>query len=379
MANTPSDGLACGRLTIDLEALADNWQSLADRTGATECGAAIKGDGYGLGLEKMARALSRAGCRTFFTAVPQEGIRALAAAPETRVFVLAGLLPGMAEAYRETGLIPVLNCSVEIHEWAEYCASIGERLPAAIHLDTGMNRMGLNLEETRAIAAAKDVLARFDLVLVMSHLVCGDDPANPLNGLQLRRFEEMTAYFPEVPRSLANSSGIFLGPEYYFDVARPGISLYGGDAMDDGPNPMRTVVTAEARILITHGAAKGETVGYGAVETLQRDSRIAIVGVGYADGYHRLAGAGEKRIAAKAWINGHTVPLVGRVSMDLIALDVTDVPEADCKRGDWVEMFGPHILVHEVARCADTIGYELLTGFGSRYSRTYIGDPGAEA
>ncbi|MEI2387798.1 alanine racemase [Breoghania sp. JC706] len=373
MAHAEREGLACGRLTIDLEALADNWRSLAERTQQTECGAAIKGDGYGTGLEKAAATLSRAGCRTLFTAVPDEGLRARSAAPESRVFVLAGLLPGAAEAYRKGGLIPVLNCPDEVIEWAEYCAAAGQRLPAAIHLDTGMNRMGLSLEEARLIAAAKDVVARFDLVLVMSHLVCGGDPANPLNARQLERFHEMTALFPGVPRSLANSPGIFLGADYHFDVARPGISLYGGRAMDDGENPMRPVVTAEARVLITHSAAKGETVGYGAVETLRRDSRIAIVGIGYADGYHRLAGAGGGHKPANAWVNGHVVPLVGRVSMDLIALDVTDVPEADCSRGDWVEMFGPHIPVDDVAAKAGTIGYELLTGLGSRYTRTYIG------
>ncbi|PTW60452.1 alanine racemase [Breoghania corrubedonensis] len=373
MADTRKDSLACGRLTIDLAALADNWRSLAQRTGKTECGAAIKGDGYGTGLEKAAVALSQAGCRTFFTAVPQEGLRARAAAPDARVFVLAGLLPGAAESYRDGGLIPVLNCPAEVLEWSEFCASTGQKLPAALHLDTGMNRMGLDIDEARTIAQAPDVLTRFDLALVMSHLVCGGDPENPLNALQLERFHEMTALFPCVPRSLANSPGIFLGPDFHFDVARPGISLYGGRAMDEGENPMRPVVTAEARVLITHSARNGETVGYGAVETLRRNSRIAIVGIGYADGYHRLAGAGGGSDTAKVWINGHKVPLVGRVSMDLIAVDVTDVPERECLRGDWVEMFGPHIPVDEAAAAADTIGYEFLTGLGSRYARTYIG------
>ncbi|WP_321503760.1 alanine racemase [Breoghania sp.] len=376
MSNAEKDArLACSRLSIDLGALAHNWTYLASKAGKAECGAAIKGDGYGTGLAKAAQALFTAGCRTFFTAVPEEGLEARAACPEARVFVLGGLLPDAAHLYHQAGLIPVLNCVAEIRDWADYCASIDTPLPAAIHLDTGMNRMGLTLDEAKALSADGNLLGCFEPVLMMSHLYCGGDPDTAVSARQLQRFKDMTALFPGVPRSLANSAGIFLGPDYHFEVARPGISLYGGAAMDDGENPMKPVATAEARILMLRDGFKGETIGYGASQTLTRDSRIAILGIGYADGYHRLAGTGGPQGPANAWINGHTVPLLGRVSMDLIAVDVTDVPEDACKRGDWVEMFGPHISVDEVAAKALTIGYELLTGLGRRYRRSYINAP----
>ncbi|WP_321340474.1 alanine racemase [Breoghania sp.] len=376
MSNAENDArLACSRLSIDLGALAHNWTYLASKAAKAECAAAIKGDGYGTGLAKAAEALFSAGCRTFFTAVPEEGLEARKAAPEARVFVLGGLLPDTAKRYHEAGLIPVLNCVAEIRDWAAYCASVGTPLPAAIHLDTGMNRMGLTLDEAKAVSADTNLLGRFEPVLMMSHLYCGGDPNTAVSERQLQRFKEITALFPDVPRSLANSAGIFLGPDYHFELVRPGISLYGGAAMDDGDNPMKPVATAEARILMLRDGFKGETIGYGASQTLTRDSRIAILGIGYADGYHRLAGTGGREGTASAWINGHTVPLMGRVSMDLIAVDVTDVPEANCKRGDWVEMFGPHISVDEVAAKAQTIGYELLTGLGRRYRRSYINAP----
>lgn len=376
MADADSPCLAGARLTIDLGALAYNWRALDDLAGSAECAAAVKGDGYGIGLEQTVETLSAAGCRTFFTAVPQEGLRARAVSPSSRVFVLCGPLPGTGEVYRAGGLIPVLNSKEDVLEWAAYCAEVGLRLPAALHIDTGMNRLGLRLDEARLIAQAREVLQTFDLVLVMSHLACGGDSGNPLNALQRERFLEAAALFPQAARSLANSAGIFLGADYRFDLVRPGIALYGGEARDAGGNPMRTVATASARVLTVRVAEAGETVGYGATQTLTRRSRLALLAAGYADGYPRLAGSESPHGPARAWIAGYEVPLVGRVSMDLIAVDVTDVPEELCERGAWVELFGPHIAIDSVARHAETIGYELLTGLGRRYARRYVNGPG---
>lgn len=369
--------LSGGRLTIDLAALADNWRKLRDRLGGNcECTAAIKGAGYGIGLEEAAETLARAGCRTFFVALPNEGLRTRAILPDARIYVLDGLLPGTAADYAASNLIPVLGSMPEIEEWAAFCTEQGRQLPAALHIDTGMNRLGLRLDEARALAQRPDLLAAFELTLVMSHLACASGRDHPLNALQLSRFGEIADLYPGVPKSLANSGGIFLGDDYHFDLVRPGIALYGGEAMDDEPNPMRPVVTAEARILTLRDAEPGESVGYGAAQSVERPTRLAILGVGYADGYHRLAGTssdkdGEPAQSAQVWIGGHVAPIFGRVSMDLIAVDVTDIPPEVCARGAWVELFGPNISVDSVARCARTIGYELLTGLGNRYTRSY--------
>jgi alanine racemase len=234
-----------------------------------------------------------------------------------------------------------------------------------------MNRLGLTLVEARKLAEHRTLRDAVAPTLVMSHLACADTPAHPLNRKQLATFRAVRALFPEAPASLANSAGILLGPEYHFDLTRPGIALYGG-APAEGAQ-LRTVVRLEARILQVRDGKAGETVGYGAAETLHRAGRIAILGAGYADGYHRAAGSDDRRPGARAYLHGATAPLVGRVSMDLIAIDVTDVPNA--ARGDWVELFGPHIAVDDVARQAGTIGYELLTGLGHRYARRYLGLP----
>jgi alanine racemase len=242
---------------------------------------------------------------------------------------------------------------------------------AAIHVDTGMNRLGLSLHEALTLARDPVLLAAVAPSLVMSHLACSDTPEHPLNLRQLALFREIRSEFPDVPASLANSAGVFLGQQYHFDLIRPGIALYGVGPVAGIENPMHTVVTAEARVLAIREAEAGETVGYGATETLTRPSRIAILAAGYADGYHRLAGSSDSRKGAHVMIRGEMAPLVGRVSMDLMAADVTDLPRA--VRGDWAELFGPNVPIDDVAARAGTIGYELLTGLGRRYARTYRG------
>lgn len=363
-----------GRLTIDLVALVENWRFLAARAGAAECAAAVKGDGYGTGLEQAVTALSAAGCRTFFVALPEEGVRARAIAPQATIHVLNGLFEEAVELYLAHGLIPVLGSLAELRLWADAALKRGTKLPATLHVDTGMNRMGLRVEEALGLAAAPGPLSAIDLKLVISHLACADAPDHALTALQLERFRRVAAAFPGVRKSLANSAGILTGPEFHFDLVRPGIALYGGRALAGRPNPMRTVVTLEGRIMLVRMVPKGETVGYGAAETCTRDSRIAILSIGYADGFHRAAGGTDAVPGARAAIDGRPVRLFGRISMDLLALDVTDLPDGLGERGQWVELFGPRIPVDEVAAHAGTIGYELLTGLGRRYGRRYLGD-----
>jgi len=363
--------MAAGRLRIDLSALARNWRDMAGRAGGAATAAVVKGDAYGMGIAPAVTALADAGCTTFFVALPEEGLRVRAAAPDAVVYVLGGLV-GDPAAYVAAGLRPVLNDRAGIEEWRR-ARTAGAPAGAALHVDTGMNRLGLRPDAFRSLVAEDGVADALGLTLLMSHLACADTPGHPLNARQLSAFRAVRDLLPGVPASLANSAGVFLGPDYAFDLVRPGIALYGGRAVADAPSPMRPVATLEGRILQIRDVPAGETVGYGAAETVHRDSRVAVVGVGYADGYHRRAGSSDGRPGARGFLRGRDVPLIGRVSMDLMAFDVTDLREAS--RGDWIELFGDHVAVDDVAAAAETIGYELLTGLGRRYARTYVGGP----
>jgi alanine racemase len=364
-----SPALAGGRLTVDLAALAANWEALALRAEGAATAAVVKGDGYGIGLEPAARTLAEAGCQTFFVALPEEGFRLRGAVHDAIIYVLDGLMPGTADELAEAKLRPVLGSWAELEDWADFRNSGGEG-SAAIHVDTGMNRLGLTPAEARRLSQSPELLEAVAPDLLMSHLAAADTPDHPLNRKQLAAFRAVRTLLPDIPASLANSAGIMLGPDYHFDLVRPGIALYGG-APAEGASPMRPVVTVEARILQVREVKPGETVGYGATETVRQPSRVAILAAGYADGYHRLAGSSDRRTGARAYLRGRHAPLIGRVSMDLIAVDVTAVPGAE--RGDFVELIGPNVPVDEVASHAGTIGYELLTGLGRRYFRTYIG------
>ena len=371
MVSSPESFPAGGRLTVDLVALSANWKALADHVtgGGHATAAVVKGDGYGIGLEEAGRALAAAGCTTFFVALPDEGRRLRAILPNAVVYVLNGLIGG-AEAYARADLRPVLGSWPEIEEWLAFRRA-GGTTGAAIHVDTGMNRLGLSLHEALDLKREARLLATLAPDLVISHLACADTPDNPMNRRQLALFREVRAQFPDLPASLANSAGVFLGPDYHFDLVRPGIALYGGVAVLGVTNPMRAVATLEARVLAVREAEEGETVGYGATQSMKMNARLAILSIGYADGYHRLAGAANEHGGAWVWVRGHRAPLVGRVSMDLITIDVTNIPGV--VRGDWAEMFGRHIPVDEVARHAGTIGYELLTNLGRRHERVYVG------
>jgi alanine racemase len=352
------------RLTIDLGALVRNWRRLARLAAPAECAAVVKADAYGIGIEHAVPALYEAGCRIFFVAAPAEGARTREVAPDGTVYVLGGFFDDVLELYRSARLNPVLNSAEEIAAWS----AAGRLAPAALHFDTGMNRLGLPAAAAEALGRASATLAGIDLV--MSHLACADEPDHRLNLTQLGRFHALSRRFGGIRHSLANSAGIHLGPAYKFDVVRPGIALYGGASHPAAQS--EPVVTAEARILQVREAGAGETVGYGARHRLKRRSRLAIISAGYADGYLRAAGASDARSGGQVSIAGHAAPIVGRVSMDLIAADVTDVPDAELRATRWAELFGGCISVDAAASAAGTIGYELLTGLSRRASRVYL-------
>jgi alanine racemase len=370
---------APSRLTIDLGALTENWRMLKKASGKARTGAAVKGDGYGLGIEAVVPALYDAGCRDMFVATADEGMLARQFAPEARIFVLAGVWPGVEAQFFSHDLVPVLVSEEQIACWTNAVAFDEER-PCALMVDTGMNRLGLSVEEALALADDPTRPASFSPVLLMSHLACASDPSHPQNRKQLQSFQTLAKAYEGVDSSLANSPGIHLGPEYHFEVTRPGIAIYGGEAIDGVKNPYLPVVTAETRILQIRQGKAGEPVSYGAAHVLSRDSRLAIVSTGYADGYHRaLSGSGvplrntiEK--GGFGFIAGRRVPVVGRITMDLTIFDVTDVPENEIRAGDYIELFGANIALDEAARAAGTIGYELLTSLGNRYQRAHIGE-----
>ena len=365
---TIEERIAGGRLTIDLGALASNWHRLAAKSAPAECAAVVKANAYGLGIEHAVPALVEAGCRTFFVALLDEAIRVRASAPDATIYVLNGVFGEALDIYRAHGIRPVIG-SIED---ARLLAATGP-LAAALHIDTGMTRLGLSVAEAEWLAC-DDLRGALDLQLIMTHYACADDLNHPKTDRQFLAFEMIADAFPGVRRSVGNSAATFAGGDHRTDLTRPGVALYGGEALNNVPNGSAPVVTLEGRIVQLREAEAGETVGYGGTVTLTRRTKIAIVSVGYADGFPRAAGGGVpmRAVAAAAhgWIAGTNVPLLGRVSMDLTAYDVTDVPSV--AQGDWVEMFGPHVPIDDVARAAGTIGYELLTGLGTRFARTYI-------
>lgn len=365
------------RVTIDLAALADNWRDMARRSGKARASAVVKADAYGMGIEDCGSTLYHAGARDFFVASVAEGVTLRPHAPEARIFVLSGIWPGQEAQVFDADLVPVIASDEQLSFWMGTLAERGDH-PFALHVDTGFNRLGLPLEDALFLASDSTRPASFDPVLVLSHLACADTPSSPMNAVQLESFRHVSRAFEGIESSLSASAGIFLGPEYHFDLTRPGIALYGGEAVNGMANPMRPVAKAEARIIQIRDADEGQTVSYGGTHRLTRASRLAIASVGYADGYHRsLSGSGIPlrdmgNGGAHGFINGHRVPVAGRVTMDLTIFDVTDVPANAIRSGDYIELFGPNVAVDDVARAAGTIGYEMLTGLGLRYERQYL-------
>ena len=372
MTPTPQD-LAGAVLTIDLVALKDNWRLLASRAGAAECGAAVKGNAYGLGIEPVAKALWDAGCRCYFVARPKEGEELRAILPEAAIYVLDGLFAGQAEFYAKLNLCPALISIEEAREWAGFGRVYGRKLPCALHVDTGINRLGFSKAEFDTLLDDRFLMEGLNVSLLMSHLACADAPAHPLNARQRETFAAVRARLPGVPASLANSAGIFLGDGFTHDLVRPGIALYGGNPTPGLPNPMRAVAHLEGTVLQVRDVKPGETVGYGATWEASRPSRIAVLGAGYKDGVPRALSSQRNDGPAQVFINGHRCPVIGRVSMDMMAADITGLMPQEVVRGTRAEILGSNIMIDEAAAWAGTISYELLTRLGSRYARLYAG------
>ena len=363
---------ATGVLTVDLDAIVANWRKLEKTAVPAECAAVIKADAYGCGAEPVARALASAGCKIFFVATLDEARVVRAAVPQAAVYVLNGFFQNCGEAYAKIDVRPVIGDLNELAEWDVFCRRSGWTGGAAIHIDTGMNRLGLTLTEAQGIVPRINA-GDHGITLVMSHLACAETLNHPLNAKQLAAFREIASLYSGVPASLANSSGIFLGAQFQFDLVRPGAALYGVNPTPEADNPMQPVVDLKARIVQTRNVERGEGVGYGGTWTARRPTRLAIVSAGYADGYFRAASSNDGTRGAEVVVAGKRCPIAGRVSMDLIAIDVTDLPNNAARRGHMVTLIGEGITVDELAHHFGTIGYEVLTSLSRRYARIYKG------
>lgn len=372
MTQTPED-LAGAVLTIDLVALKENWRLLDARAGSAECGAAVKGNAYGLGITPVAKALWEAGCRTFFVARPKEGEELRHILPTAIVYVLDGLFAGQAEFYAKLNLCPALISIDEAREWASFGRVYGRKLPCAVHVDTGINRLGFSMDEFDNLLADSFTMEGLNVTLLMSHLACADDPPHALNAQQRETFAAVRRKLPGVPASLANSSGIFLGDGFTHELVRPGIALYGGNPTPGSGNPMQAVAHLDGTVMQVRNVKVGETVGYGGTWKAQRPSRIAILGAGYKDGVPRALSSSQADGPAQVFINGQRCPIIGRISMDMMGVDITDLTPPTVARGTRAEILGRNIPIDEAASWAGTISYELLTRMGSRYARLYTG------
>ena len=367
----PIDPAANGVLTVDLDAIIANWRKLESRGVPAECAAVVKANAYGCGIEPVVRALAGAGCKTFFVATLDEARRARTSTPTGTIYVLDGYFAGSGPAFAELNLRPVIGDLSELAEWDAFCKVNGVHGGAAIHIDTGMNRLGISVAEAQALSA-RAAQPDHGITLVMSHLACAEELHHPLNAKQVAAFREVARLFSGIPASLANSSGIFLSPQFQFDLVRPGAAIYGVNPTPEADNPMQPVVDVKARVVQIRNVERGDTVGYGATWTARRPTRLAIVAAGYADGYFRSAGGVDGVRSADAMVAGKRCPIAGRISMDLTAIDITDLP-SPLRRGQMVTLVGDGITVDELARHFGTIGYEVLTSLGERYQRVYRG------
>lgn len=358
---------AASHLEIDLDAVAENYTLLKSRFTGKTCAAVVKADGYGLGADRIAVRLEKAGCRFFFVATLGEAVDLRSSQPSATIAVLNGLLPGTETVFEEFNLLPVINDLAQVKAMKSRCAALGKALPAILHIDSGINRLGLSRDEEDLARTDPDILTGPDWRFVMSHLASGDDHDDPMNRQQLEQFNTSRTLLPAVPASLVNSAGIFHAPEFHFDLARPGIALYGGRPIDAIDNPMKPVVRLLGRVLQLRSVRKGETVGYGGSYGFDKNSTVATLSVGYADGYIRAIG-NHGHVA----YNGQLFPVAGRVSMDMVTIDLGQSPPPDLRPGGFMEVLGPDVTIDAAGDAGSTISYEILTSLGKRYERRYI-------
>lgn len=364
-------------LTVDLDAVAENYRALRETLNGVECGAVVKADSYGLGMAQVSRRLAAEGCRSFFVSCIDEAVRLRellqagnTSAAASTIHVFDGLPPGSEQLFDQYSLSPVLGDLDQIARWAAHGRAQGGR-KAVIKIDTGMARLGLTVAEVNRLGSEPERLDGLILDYVMSHLSCADDDASPMNAAQLATFQKLRVKLPRAKASLANSAGISLGPEYHFDLVRPGAALYGIMNVPNQSSPMKQVVSLKGKILRLRDVDSDLTVGYGASHQVTRGRRLATVALGYADGYSRSLSN-----RATGFVGSKKVSLVGRVSMDLVTFDVTGAPEEFLRPGGDVELIGPGHDVNDLAQEAGTIGYEILSGLGPRVRRVYLGETG---
>jgi len=353
---------ASGRVEIDLGALARNYATLAAAASPGRCAAVVKADAYGLGVAPIVRCLRAAGCRHYFVATPAEGVQLRQLILDDQVFVLNGLQGSAPEEFIAAGLQPVLNTRAELRQW-------GSAGPAAVHIDSGMSRLGLSADDVDSLRLEADRAPEVDVRYVLTHLACADEPGHALNRAQLRSFNDLRQLWPAAKTSIGNSAGVLLGEGFRSDLARPGIALYGGNPFRREISSIEPVVTVKARILQLRDIDAGSSIGYGASFVAKGKMRVATVGIGYADGYMRsLSNCGVVEVA------GQRAPVVGRISMDLVCVDVTTLSRDAVSEGDWATMIGGSVSLEEVAALAGTIDYEILTTLGARLERIYLED-----
>ncbi len=350
------------RITIDLTALAANYAQLAARAANAEVAAVVKANAYGLGIAPVAARLLAAGCHTFFVSTLAEGIELRALQRASKIFVLNEMPSNSLPMFMRHELLPVLNTFADVDTWGREAAGA----PAAVQIDTGMTRAGLSAAEFHALTQDTALRSRLNVVLLLSHLACADQPGRAMNDAQLERLERMRRAWPATAWSLANSAGIFLGSRVHGNLVRPGIALYGGRPFATGPNPMAEVVRVEGQVLQIREVREQVSVGYGATRQVSPPARVATVDVGYADGYPRALGACGYAVRA-----GQRAPLLGRVSMDLLTLEVSGLSARQLAVGDYVELIGGGAPLEEVAALAGTVNYELLTSLSRRAHRIY--------
>ena len=368
MTTAAGNRQAASVLTVDLAAVRGNYRQLKTIVGPqVRCGAVVKADAYGLGARQVSRALLAEGCATFFVALLDEGLALRAYLPRSATIVVLNGLPrsGVGECVA-AGLLPVLNSLEQIEAWSACAQQIGRTLPAAIQVDSGMNRLGLMPGEIRRYLEANERYDGVGVRFVMSHLACADEPDKDASRFQHGMFARLTADFPGVPRSLTNSSGIFLGPDYHHDLVRPGAALYGINPTPASPNPMRPVVRLTTQVIQLRDVAAGDHVGYGWDFRGRNAMRLATLSIGYADGLHRALAA-----RGAVFLNGRRLPIVGRVSMDSLIVDVSALPAGAVAAGMPVEVIGDDQSVDDLANAMTTIGYEVLTSLGHRLTRVY--------
>ncbi len=359
-----------GTLTIDLAAIEANWRTLAHQLLTVECAAVVKANAYGLGIKPVTATLARAGCKTFFVADLAEARSVRSRARDATIYVLDGFTPDWGGGFIDINARPVINSTTELAEWDAFVAAQAWQGGAALQVDTGMHRLGLTPEEAAALAPRVQT-ENHGIALLLSHLACAEIPDHPLNAKQIQLFRDLHMLYPGIPASLVNSSGIFLGSSAHFDLARPGAALYGVNPTPGSPNPMQSVVELTGRILQLRSVAHDETVGYDATWTAKRASRIAVVALGYADGLMRGGSGTDDRPGGAAIIAANRCPIVGRISMDLVCVDITDLPDGAVHRGDPATLIGAELTIDDVAASAGTIGYEILTRLGARCHLVY--------